>query len=227
MEPNFEAFLRVGELDVPGVDVEFLRSIAREGSLNAAADALGRSYSQAHARVAELEGTVGPLVERRRGGSGGGGSRLTDRARRLISRFERLTAALEGTAMTEKVELTGDVAARDGALAVVDTPVGRLQALLTEPAERARVTLRADSVTLYDPEGVPDAAASSARNRFAGSVVDVDSGESTATVSVDIGAESPLAVRITTESLDELDIATGDRVVAVFKATATRATPLW
>ncbi len=225
MDEGFEAYLRVGDLEFGRRDAELLRAIAREGSLNAAADELGRSYSRAHTRVSDLERELGSLVERRRGGAGGGGSQLTETGRALLARFDRLAAALEGTAMTEKVELVGEVRDRDGALATVHTPAGTVRAVLADPADRVRVAFRADAVTLHAPDGAPNPAETSARNRFEGTVKTVERAAAIAEVTVDIGTGTPLAVQITVESLDQLGIGPGDPVVASFKATATRATP--
>lgn len=225
MDAGSEAHLAVEGVRVDGRDAALLRAVAEHGSLNAAADALGRSYSRAHGRVDELEAALGPLVERERGGSGGGGSRLTDAGRELLARFDRLAAALDGTAATERLVLDGTVVDREGDLVTVETGAGRVRALALTDAERVQVSFRADAVTLHRPAGAPERAATSARNRFGGVVTGVDRAAATATVSVDVGVDSPLAVRVTTESLDRLDLTVGDDVVATVKATATRATP--
>lgn len=226
MDAAVEPHLRVGDATVDARDAALLRAVAEHGSLNAAADALDRSYSRAHSRVADLEDALGPLVERERGGAGGGGSRPTDRARELLDRYERLRAVLADTAGTETVAVEGTVADRTGRLATVETPAGEVRALLDEPVDRVRVTVRADAVTLHDPSAAPAAADTSARNRFEGTVAAVDRDEATATVAVDVGVPTPLAVRVTTTSLDRLDLAPGDPVVASVKATATRAVPV-
>ena len=90
-----ETGLAVGEEVVDDRDVELLRSIAEHGSIHAAANELERSYAHAQRRVVELEEALGPLVERRRGGSDGGGSSLTDGAQALLERFDRLEENLE------------------------------------------------------------------------------------------------------------------------------------
>ncbi|ELZ23624.1 transcriptional regulator, ModE family protein [Halosimplex carlsbadense 2-9-1] len=224
MDAGFEAHLRVGGETVDERDAALLRAVAAEGSLNAAASALGRSYSRAHGRIGDLEDAAGPLVERRRGGSEGGGSRLTDEARELLAEFDRLQAALSGTAATERLVLDGRVAARDGDLATVETATGTVRALALTDADDVRVAFRSDAVTLHAPESAPEGGETSARNRFRGEVVDVDRGEGTALVRIDVGAEDPLVVRVTETSLDGLGLEPGVDVVASFKATATRAT---
>ncbi|WP_436924759.1 molybdenum-dependent transcriptional regulator [Halosimplex amylolyticum] len=224
MDAGFEAHLRVGEETFDRRDAALLRAVAEHGSLNAAASALGRSYSRAHARIGDLEDAAGPLVERERGGSEGGGSRLTDDARELLAQFERLQAALEGTATTERLVLDGRVTERDGDLATVETAAGTVRALALTDADSVQVSFRSDAVTLHDPESAPEGAETSARNRFVGEVVGVEDGDGTALVRIDVGASDPLAVRVTETSLDALGLKPGKPVVASFKATATRAT---
>jgi len=224
MDAGFEAHLRVGEATVDERDAALLRAVAAEGSLNAAASALGRSYSRAHARIGDLEAEAGPLVDRRRGGTEGGGSRLTAEGRELLAEFDRLQAALAGTAATERLVLDGRVTEREGDLATVETDAGTVRALALTDADDVRVAFRSDAVTLQDPESAPEGAETSARNRFRGTVVGVDRDDGTALVRIDVGASEPLAVRVTETSLDTLELERGTDVVASFKATATRAT---
>lgn len=226
MDAGFEAHLLVGDIAFRSSDAALLREIDERGSLNAAATALGRSYSRAHARLAELEGALGPLVDRHRGGPEGGGSELTDAARDLLARFARLQAALGGTASTEEVVLEGEVRARDGELATVRTPAGDVRALLFEDADRVQVTFRADAVTLHTPETAPPASGTSARNRFEGTVTAIDRRKAIALVTVDIGGARSIVALVTLDSLDRLALRAGAVVVASFKATATRATPI-
>ncbi|UPW01462.1 TOBE domain-containing protein [Halorussus gelatinilyticus] len=246
MDAGFEAHLRAGEVEFDASDADLLRAVDEEGSLNRAADALDRSYSRAHQRLTALEDALGPLVVRQRGGSGGGGSRLTDEARDLLARFERLRAEFTGTAEVEEAVLSGEVVARDGELATVETPAGRVRALAppaesgTErapdadaegvrvadaDADAVQVAVRADAVTLHAPDAAPAAEATSARNRFSGSVAAIDAGEQVARVLVDVGTDATLAALVTMSSVETLDLDEGSAVVASFKATATRASP--
>ncbi|WP_115865602.1 TOBE domain-containing protein [Halorussus litoreus] len=224
MDAGFEAHLRADGVRFDADDAELLRTIDAEGSLNRAADALGRSYSRALERLTELEDAVGPLVVRQRGGSGGGGSELTDEARDLLARFERLRAEFTGTAEVEETVLSGRVVDREGELATVATDAGQVRALAPD-GEAVEVAIRADAVTLHAPADAPDAAATSARNRFAGTVTAMDRGEAVARVLVDVGAPDPLAALVTASSVEKLDLGEGAEVVASFKATATRASP--
>ncbi|AWB27398.1 TOBE domain-containing protein [Halococcoides cellulosivorans] len=224
MEAAFEARLVVDGIAVDRSDVRLLRAVEREGSLSAAADALDRSYSHAHDRVSDLEDALGPLLDRQRGGPDGGGSTLTDTARDLLARFDRLRAALAGTARTEEVAIEGAVRERDGELARVATDAGEFRAVCYEDADRVDVVLSADAITLHRLDTAPPATDTSARNRLRGAVSDVEAGESIATVTV--AAEGvAVPVVVTKASLDLLDIAVGTSVVATFKAAATHAVP--
>jgi molybdate transport system regulatory protein len=207
-------------------DVELLRAIDDHGSINAAATDLGRSYSRAQQRVVALEEAFGALVERERGGAGGGGSRLTDRARSLISRYERMRAEFSGVADTAETALSGTVVARDGELATVETDAGRVRALVP-PGDGADVhlTLRADAVTLHSPSESPDRDRTSARNRLRGTVLGVDAGEAVALVTVDVGDGVDLSALVTCASVETLHLHRGTPVVVSFKATATRGVP--
>lgn len=226
MDAGFEARLRTEGVSFEAADATLLRAVDEQRSLNAAADTLGRSFSRAHRRIKTLEQALGPLVERQRGGVDGGGSELTDNARDLIARFERLRTAYAGTAAVEETVLSGTVTGRNAELATVETAAGTVRALLSEPAEQVQVVLRADAITLHAPDDVPSTAGMSARNRFHGTIADIDRGESIARVAVDIGAEKPMAALITRNTLSEFAIAAGDTVVVSFKATATRTIPV-
>ena len=68
-----------------------LMAVHRNGSINAAAKALGISYRKAWSQLQALEEiSPVPLLERRAGGRGGGETRLTPDAAKLIQRFENL-----------------------------------------------------------------------------------------------------------------------------------------
>lgn len=223
--PAFDAHLEADGVVFDAADAALLRAIDRHGSLNAATTALERSYSRAHKRLAALQEAFGPLVAARRGGTEGGGSALTDDGRRLLARFARLRTEFSGVAAVEETVLSGQVRERDGAFAVVETGAGDLRALAPPDAEAVTVTVRADTVTLHDPEAGPEAGATSARNRFSGTVTDLTARDALARVAVDVGADRPILALVTTTSSRRLGLAPGDPVRASFKATATRATP--
>lgn len=225
MDAEFDARLTADDVAFDGRDAALLRAIDEEGSLNAAADRLERSYSRSHARLTALEDAFGDLVARKRGGSGGGGSALTQNATEVLARFDRLRTGYESIAETTEAVLDGDVTSRDGELGRVETGAGTLRAIVPPETASVSVSVRADAVTLHDPADSPGPDATSARNRFDGTVTTVERGESVSRVTIDVGAETPLYALLTNDSLERLAIAEGAGIVASFKATATRATP--
>ena len=219
---EFDARIGQGDVTLAARDVELLRAIDEHGSINAAATALGRSYSRAQQRIVELEGAFGDLVERKRGGSGGGGSQLTDNARALLSRYDRLRAEFTGVAETAETVIEGRIVDREGELATVETAAGTVRAIVPPNGDEVRLTLRADAVTLQSPSQSPDSDRTSARNRLRGTVLTIDAGESVALVTVDVGGEIELSALVTTASVERLNLHRGTPVVVSFKATATR-----
>jgi molybdate transport system regulatory protein len=173
----------------------------------------------------------GPLVDRQRGGTTGGGSERTATADELVARFDRLRATLAGPANVQECVVYGKVTERDGELGGVDTDAGELRARLVDQDQSdalavgssVQVSVRSDAVTLHAPTDAPGADATSARNRFAGTVVAIDCGTAIGRVAVDVGVGDPLVALLTRESLDRLDLRPEVTVVASFKATATRA----
>lgn len=219
---SFDTYIRSDRVTLDAQDVELLRAIDREGSLNTAAEELGRSYAHAQRRIVELEEAFGSLVERQRGGSSGGGSDLTATARELLVAFERTRTSFEGVADIAKNILTGSITEREGKLVTAETEAGPVRALVPEGEGKVQVSIRADAVTLTDPEDTPVPARTSARNRFSGPVREVESGDRIARVAVDVGADDPLVALVTKDSKEKLGLETGSTVVASFKATATR-----
>lgn len=74
--------------------IALLEAIQREGSISAAARALGMSYRRAWELVAELNKIfTAPVVERVTGGNGGGGARLTELGEVLLVGFREIEAA--------------------------------------------------------------------------------------------------------------------------------------
>lgn len=221
---DFDARLGRGDVSLTGRDRELLEAVAEYGSLNRAADELDRSYAHAQRRVVELEEAFGPLVERNRGGTGGGGSELTDVAEQLLAQFNRLRAEIAGVAAVEETILRGTVVARDGELTTVETPVGPVRAIVSKSVDEGtavEITVRADTVTLHAPGEAPDPTGTSARNQFRGTVADVDAGESIALVTVAVDADTNVSALVTRASLEKLSVSAGDELVISFKATAT------
>ncbi len=68
-----------------------LKTIEREGSISKAAKKLNMSFKSAWAHLGRAEENLGiKLLERSRGGTGGGYTVLTDRAKNLLHIYERL-----------------------------------------------------------------------------------------------------------------------------------------
>jgi molybdate transport system regulatory protein len=225
MDVDFEAHLEAADETLDAGDAALLRAVAEEGSLNRAADSLDRSYSRAQRRVVALEEAFGPLLDRRRGGEGGGGSSLTGNAQRLLARFDRLRAEFGGVAEAEETVFAGEVVERDGELGTVETAAGHVLAVVPEGASAVQVAVRSDAVVLGDPAAAPDPGETSARNRFEGTVEGLEGGDAVAVVTVEVGAETPLRALVTRASVSELSLDPGAPVVASFKSTATRAVP--
>lgn len=204
-------------------DVRLLRAIGETGSVAKASTTLGRSRARDLSRIEELESAFGELVHRRRGGSGGGGSELTDTATRLLNQYERLQAALSATARVPETVLEGTVSSVSGELADVTTSVGTVRGLHDDVdlEERVQVRIGADTLTVLDPAADPDPDATSARNHLSGTVSGIERGETVFTVCVDVDGTDFRAL-VTADSADRLELTEGREVVLTWKATATR-----
>lgn len=222
--PTVEPRIEAAGIDFGAGDAVLLRAVDDHGSLNAATDALGRSFAHAQRRIVELEEAFGTLTDRSRGGSGGGGTTLTRRAYDLLARFDRLRADGVRIATVERTVIPGTVVDRDGELGTVKTAAGPVLALVPD-VDAVEVSVRSDGITLHAPDDLPEPGATSARNRFRGTVRSIESGDAIAVVSVDIGTDSDLSALVTMASIRTLDLAVGDDIVSSFKATATRAVP--
>jgi molybdate transport system regulatory protein len=70
--------------------VQFLETLAETGSINATAARLNLSYRRAWDKLREMEQRLGVrLVDRRTGGTRGGGVRLTPAGEDYVRRFHR------------------------------------------------------------------------------------------------------------------------------------------
>ncbi|HMH53092.1 MAG TPA: ABC transporter ATP-binding protein [Candidatus Acidoferrum sp.] len=113
--------------------------------------------------------------------------------------------------------VTGEVTAAGAGTVTVEVAGRALEiAASAAPGERVRVAIRPEDVTLTLPEDRP--VASSARNHLRGRVVQVRASPPHVHVVVDCGF--PLVAAVTPRSIDELGLAPGADVTAVFKATA-------
>ncbi len=87
LEVNGQPFLGGGRL-------RLLRAIAATGSINAASQQLGISYRKAWSQLQEMEKHGIPLVEREKGGIGGGRSVITPQAQELLKNFDEVQQGL-------------------------------------------------------------------------------------------------------------------------------------
>lgn len=89
--------------------MELLELVGRTGSLHKAAAAMGMAYSKAWKMLGDLERQWGfAMLERRPGGTGGGGSLLTPRAWDLLRRYHALQWETEQAARQAFARWFGD-----------------------------------------------------------------------------------------------------------------------
>lgn len=70
---------------------DLLKAIDETGSISKASKKMGISFRHGWGYITAIEKRLGiKLIERLKGGRGGGGSHLTSKARELIRRFDRL-----------------------------------------------------------------------------------------------------------------------------------------
>ncbi len=73
-----------------------LKTIEREGSISKAAKKLNMSFKSAWLHLGRTEENLGiKLLERTRGGPGGGYTELTDRAKYLLNMYEQLNSMVK------------------------------------------------------------------------------------------------------------------------------------
>ncbi len=206
-------------------DVALLKEIDETGSVAKASTSLGRSRARDLSRIDELESVFGDLVERYRGGSGGGGSKLTDNATRLLNQYKRLEVALSATAQVPETVLEGTVSNISGELADVTTNVGAVRGLHDGVVRDDPVQVRvgADSITVLDPTADPDPDSTSARNHLTGTITDIEKGKKVYTVAIGVD-DTIFQALVTRDSADRLELTEGRTVILTWKATATRLT---
>ena len=204
-------------------DALLLREIDKCGSINQAAAALGRSHARSLRRIDALESAFGPLVERTRGGTGGGGSRLTQNGRAVLDRYNRLSVAVDATAQISETVLHGTVEAVSGELADVVTDIGIVRGVHTGIAvgDTVQVRVPSDVLTIHDSDEEIDPNSTSARNQRRAVIDDIDYGTTIHSLLLAVDGVS-FSATVTEDSLDRLGVSAGDTVVITWKATATR-----
>jgi len=103
MKGNLEIKYKVwiekdGEIIIGMGREKLLREIERTGSISSAAKNLGISYKKAWQYIKAMEERLGiKLVESKKGGVKGGGSKLTPEAKKLLKEFEKILKEFEKT----------------------------------------------------------------------------------------------------------------------------------
>ena len=89
---TFRLRIKVGDAIAIGPGkVALLEAIAATGSITAAAKSLGMSYRRAWLLLEELDNELRrPAIESSKGGSGGGGSELTEVGKNVIDTYRRI-----------------------------------------------------------------------------------------------------------------------------------------
>jgi molybdate transport system regulatory protein len=86
--------------------LSLLKAIRKEGSISKASKMTHISFRRAWGHLDDAEKNFGiPLLEKHRGGNGGGSTSLTDEASELVSRFERLSDEVRDFAQQRFQEL--------------------------------------------------------------------------------------------------------------------------
>lgn len=98
MQPRYNLWIEIdGQVVLSLWRVDLLRAVARDGSISAAAEALGIPYRVAWQKIHEMETRLGQkLVTTQTGGRHGGGAKLTAEAERYLAQFDRFAHDLEG-----------------------------------------------------------------------------------------------------------------------------------
>jgi molybdate transport system regulatory protein len=92
---------------------ELLKAIEKEGSIRKAAKKLGRGYRKAWGDIERTEKALGKrLVKKRRGGSEGGATELTDFGRILVERWEMYRSEVSSCLEKAFDEYLGDLIER-------------------------------------------------------------------------------------------------------------------
>ena len=127
---------------------DLLRGVDRTGSLSAAAAGMGMAYTKATRLVCDAERAFGiRLLERKVGGSHGGGSRLTDAARELLDAYGRYEADVRAAAQASfdanLAVLTSDAAPTTPTSCAVSTRHATPFAMPCEPGSVGCVVMAA------------------------------------------------------------------------------------
>ena len=92
LEIKFKVWIeKDGEVVFSSAREQLLKEIEREGSINKAAKKIGISYKKAWLLIKHMEERLGyPILEKKRGGVAGGGSKLTEAGKELLENYEKV-----------------------------------------------------------------------------------------------------------------------------------------
>src|SRR5262245_45645459 len=123
--------------------IRLLEAVGREGSISAAARAVGLSYKAAWDAIDALNDLFGrPLVAARSGGSRGGGAQLTNSGLRVVEALTRLEGELSRALNGLEPQL------RDGGIAMANLVPGFMLRTSARNTLRGVITrIRADAVS--------------------------------------------------------------------------------
>lgn len=95
-DPSLRIKIRLGESAIGPGKIALLELVESEGSISAAARAMGMSYRRAWHLIDTLNGNFDrPLIETSVGGAQGGGAQLSAEGRELIKRFRQIRGGID------------------------------------------------------------------------------------------------------------------------------------
>jgi molybdate transport system regulatory protein len=105
LHPSFKIWLSVKGGDLIGKGgVSLLKLIEKHGSIRKAAKELGCSYMFAWVQLEEMERKLGtPVVLTKRGGTTGGGAELTNTARVLLDKYDKIEKSVRKVIREETI----------------------------------------------------------------------------------------------------------------------------
>ncbi|HEX7686069.1 MAG TPA: TOBE domain-containing protein [Burkholderiaceae bacterium] len=160
-----------------------LEAIAATGSINRAARTAGLSYRGAWLILDNAANLArSPLVESAIGGSGGGGTRLTDMARELMAAWRDLQSRHHAFLREQEAWL------------------------LQRPALAGALRRMAMKT--------------SARNQFAGTIVDLARGPVSTEATLELAGGQRITAAVTTQAAERMGLAAGQEAIALIKASA-------
>lgn len=112
IEPKLKLWLSSPEAEGAFGDGRWrlLEAVQQHGSLRAAAGALGISYRKAWGDLRKAEQVLGvKLIEKRRGGKGGGGTRLTGDGKKWVAAYARFRSNVARAVAREFDALVGRI----------------------------------------------------------------------------------------------------------------------